>query len=177
MSQPFREDNHTDLAMFEKHISIAEELLNTIVELSAQLATYTDPELVRSRGDAWTGLWEQLQQARAIVERLGRDVAPYDAICGGLENPYIVSGRLGAIKRELLAAALAAMNALRATAPEIVIPSALTTATIASTSSNPTAATPPAAPARSAWDTQMVRFRIGIFIFVVIAGVIRCTTL
>ena len=174
---PFREENHGALTAFEKHISIAEALLNTIAEISDRLVTYNDTELKRSRGDAWSDLWEKLQQARSITLRLGRDVTAFDAICARLQDPYMVAAQLGPIREEMRSSAIEAIEALRLAVPEVVIPSSLKMAPTAAPGGSGVTARNFSIPRRSVWDSPMVRYRIGVFIVVLIVASIRCATL
>jgi hypothetical protein len=163
MTSPFRE-NLAPFTAFEKHVAIAQTLLGTVVSLDDRLATYDDVDVWQARGEGWSGLWEQLQQARALALELGRDVAGFDAVCARLENPYLVAARLGPILPAMRVAAVEAIDALRTAVPEVAL---------AATSAPPAR---PAAARRSVWASPMFCFRIGLLVVVLLGGVIEWAT-
>ena len=147
MADPFR-DNFEDPAVanrFGQHIGIAEDLLEEIARIPKYIedlgkqdradGTGLTQEVVdiwvRKWSDGWQNCWEQLTQARDLVEKRGRDVSGFDAARTAAGNIFIgaASGRavrgLGEVhvtwQNVSTQTARDAIASLRAAMPEVVI--------------------------------------------------------
>jgi acyl-CoA reductase-like NAD-dependent aldehyde dehydrogenase len=116
----YREPDRSVLETFKKHVEIAETLLDVCADLSKQ---FDDPtgDIRRARGDAWRDAWEQLVQAREIAARLDRDVTAFDQARVIAGNPHSVAAGMTPIREPMEDATWAAIAALRAAVPEVVI--------------------------------------------------------
>lgn len=118
----FRDPDRSELGTFAQHLSIAETLMGVQHELDQALHPDSTREERMASAQAWNDLWIQLQQARAIATRFGRDVAAYDvafARGGSCIDDPVMGLRIAPCARTAVAEAL---DALRAAFPEIVIP-------------------------------------------------------
>lgn len=165
MTTPYREEARSELAAFKLHIEVAETLLGVHADFSRALVHDTDDlgELRRARGEAWGNLWVQIEEARAIVARLGRDLGPFEAERVRAGNPYLIAAGMTRVDQGMLAATTAAIAALRAAVPEVVIPVA-----------RPEPGSEAPAAAGITWMTPMVRFQIGSLVVAVIVALARC---
>jgi hypothetical protein len=120
---PFRDADRSELDAFAAHLQFAGQLLGVVRDLTVQITHAEDrAPLVQSRGEAWTALWERLGEARAIVVRLGRDLARYDDLRGHAGNPYMDA--INGLQSRLFNVAAEAIDALRAIVPEVTVPAA-----------------------------------------------------
>lgn len=151
---PYRDGDTAWFQPFAQHVAIAAGCLedtNPLAQRFAASAAFASEgtllELCTQVGAAWETLWLQLDQARALAARAGRDVSAYDAARAqvrdrsprairfdlssyhpasfppGRQLAYRASGDtaiLYYVPEETLAHA--ALAALRAAAPEVVIP-------------------------------------------------------
>lgn len=124
----YREVDAPGLTAFAKHISIAETLYGVNLDLLHHPERLTDDELQRSFLQTWGDLWEQLDQARAIVFRLKRDTAAFDAARGRGGDPYLVAAGIIPITQKMREATVMAIAALRACVPEVIVPASRPTA-------------------------------------------------
>jgi hypothetical protein len=147
--QPYREPDRSELADFAQHISIAETLYVEFTSYPGRVqamlkqkdfSTELLSELQWQGAAAWERLWEQLRQARDIAARLGRDVTSFDIarkragdIWGGGTSLELGAwqgagqrqrGRLVTWRAAPHEPARAAIAAMRAAIPEVVIPKA-----------------------------------------------------
>jgi hypothetical protein len=163
---PFREPDRSALATFAQHVSIAETLLGVIADLTAQVGIEADGnDTQRARGEAWSSLWEQLGQARAIAARLARDVTAFNAARVRAGDPYVVAAQLAPIPPAMRSAAVDAIAALRAAIPEVVVPSP----------PQPAEGATPTSPG-STWGWRpgaIFWFRIGILVALLLAALLR----
>ena len=116
----YRQPDHSALETFASHLSIAETMLGVHRDLLARL--WREPDLRDSYLKSWGELWEQLDEARAIVGRLERDGRAYDVERQRAGDPYLAAAGLVAVTPAMREATQAAIAALRACAPEIVVP-------------------------------------------------------
>lgn len=116
----FRDQDRSELEVFKKHVEIAESLLDAIGEMTQYI--FNVSELRRMRGESWRDLWEQLDQARVIVEHLGRPIEAFDSERARAGDPYHVGAGIMPITQSMERATRAAIDALRTAVPEIVIP-------------------------------------------------------
>jgi len=146
--EPYREPERAGLSDFVQHISIAEQLLAEFVSYPARaqallrrgsVSVALLADLRRAAATAWEQLWIQLGEGRRIAARLGRDVSDFDASrkragdiwSGGAELDIGAWRQDGYGRRRVVRwrsayeePARAAISALRATVPEVVIVSA-----------------------------------------------------
>ncbi len=87
MTEIYRDPDRSQLSDFAQHIAIAEGLLSEFNSYpgrvqamfkAGQVPTDTLDGLRALAASAWERLWEQLVEARAIAEKLGRDVSVFD---------------------------------------------------------------------------------------------------
>lgn len=119
---PFRDADHSQLAAFKTHVSIAESLLDVVADFGARLRVQGDPELQTQRGESWRDLWMQLDQAREIAATSGRDSSAFDQVRASIGNVHLAAAGMQRISPEMLANAGTAIQALRMAVPEVVIP-------------------------------------------------------
>ncbi|MBA3397391.1 MAG: hypothetical protein H0T89_32495 [Deltaproteobacteria bacterium] len=162
----YRESADTsELAAFANHISIAETLLNVNLELLEQLGLQEEAELRRAYLQSWGDLWEQLDQARAIVVRLARDVSAYQVARARAGDPYLVAAGMIRINEAMREATVTAIATLRACVPEVVVPSTV----------KPMAREPGGArPAVSSRPSRLFGPRAAYFLGMLILVLVRC---
>jgi len=117
----FRDQDHSQLAAFKVHISIAESLLDVVADFGAQMRAVANSELYAQRGETWSNLWTQLDQARQIAASLGRDLTAFDASRAEVGDVHLATTGQP-ITNAMLHATAAAIDTLRAAVPEVVIP-------------------------------------------------------
>ena len=149
----YREPDPVKLADFAKHLEIALTLLGLNQSLGHRLLGGS-PDLVQSYRESWSDLWENLTQARAIAVSLQRDIGHFDEHQARAGNPHHVAGGLTPIRGEMRVATRAAIDCLRAAVPEVVVP-------------DPAVETEPRP---SPGLPVSVRWRIGVFVFTMIAA-------
>lgn len=83
---PYRGEDTTWFQTFGQHVGIAEGCLEDLSPLAQRFAASvrfaldsTLLELCNQVGPAWESMWIQLDQARSVAARSGRDVSAYDA--------------------------------------------------------------------------------------------------
>ena len=162
----YRDPEFFELENFLKHIAIAETLLAVNADLATRLSAEHHPEVERSYWQSWRDAWEQLRQARAIAARLGRDVTRIDAAHARAGDADLVAAAHSPITRDMRVAAKATVIALRRAVPESAIAESSTA--VASVSAEAETQRP-----RVSLVSPMVRLRIGMFIVVVIAALLK----
>jgi hypothetical protein len=90
MSPAYRDDP-AGLRDLGQHLSIATALLEQFTAVPARLARGGElrEDVSRDARVAWEGLWEQLDQARALALGLGRNVAAYDRARAAAANIWL----------------------------------------------------------------------------------------
>ncbi len=83
---PYRGEDTSWFQAFGQHVGIAEGCLEDLSPLAQRFAASvrfaldsTLLELCNQVGSAWESMWIQLDQARSVAARRGRDVSAYDA--------------------------------------------------------------------------------------------------
>ena len=142
MGEAFRDDFGEPGAanQFSQHIAVAEDQLDMIEALPRRLEAITDgrgltnellAHLAREWALGWERAWTQLEEARALVMRRGRDVSAFDAArteAGDIWND-VAKGKAAAIGNTVhmtwqnvsTRPARQAVAALRAAMPEVVV--------------------------------------------------------
>jgi hypothetical protein len=141
VGDPFR-DNHSDPATanrFSTHIGLAQDALDRVERIPERIAALDKGEVVNQLlidafvtafSKSWETVWEQLQEARALVAAKQRDVTGYDRAREAAGDIYLpASGKaiqLGnAVKISWRNASTKpahdAIAALKAAMPEVVV--------------------------------------------------------
>lgn len=118
----FRDPDRAELTTFAQHVAMAETLLGIHRDLTATLHPGSSTEERHAPLRAWDDMHGQLEQARAIAVRFGRDVTAYDAAYArtGVRT-YDALGQL-VIATIARTSAAEAIDALRAAFPEVIVP-------------------------------------------------------
>ena len=131
----YREIDPRLLADIGAHLGLATALLDQFVAIPRRVSVAKREELRTFEHEArtaWESLWDQLGQARELVRTLGRDISAYDAARRSAGDIWLDAARVdiqtafgGRIKftwhTAPIAPAKAAIEALRAVVPEVVI--------------------------------------------------------
>jgi hypothetical protein len=135
VSMTYREIDPRSLADIAAHLGLATALLDQFVAIPKRM-TVAKPrelrELEHEARTAWEALWDQLAQTRALVRALGRDSTAYDAARQSAGDLWLDAARVdihtSAAGRTTFtwhtaptAPAKAAIEALRAVVPEVVV--------------------------------------------------------
>ena len=139
VSMIYREVDPRLLADIGAHLGIATALLDQFVAIPTRMSAAKREELRALEHEArtaWESLWDQLGQARELVRTLGRDVSAYDAARRSAGDIWLDAARVDIIGHGStgygnritytwhtapIAPAQAAIEALRAVVPEVVI--------------------------------------------------------
>src|SRR6185503_9856444 len=141
MSDPFRGGGDSQRAHeFSQHLGVAEDQLEQIEAIPRRIeALKTGTGVTQALMDAlalqyakgWETLWDQLQAAREVCHKLGRDVRAYDAARGAAADIYVDVAKGSVFKlgnrveikwqNRPTTSAHAAIEALRAAMPEVVV--------------------------------------------------------
>lgn len=131
----YREIDPRLLADIGAHVGLATALLDQFVAIPKRMSVAKREELRTLEHEArtaWESLWDQLGQARELVRRLGRDITAYDAARRSAGDIWLDAARVdmhSAYGRGTtftwhtapVAPAKAAIEALRAVVPEVVV--------------------------------------------------------
>jgi hypothetical protein len=132
----YREVDPRLLADIGAHLGLATALLDQFVAIPKRMSSTKREELralEQEARTAWEGLWDQLGQARELVRTLGRDISAYDVARRAAGDIWLdaaradrhttYSGRTTIITwyAAPTAPAKAAIEALRAAVPEVVV--------------------------------------------------------
>ncbi len=131
----YREIDPRLLADIGAHVGLATGLLEQFVAIPKRMSIAKRPqlrELEHEARTAWESLWDQLAQARELVRALGRDITAYDAARRSAGDIWLDAARVdmqtSASGRTTftwhtapIAPATAAIEALRAVVPEVVV--------------------------------------------------------
>jgi hypothetical protein len=131
----YRETDPRALADIGQHLGLAAGLLDQFVAIPKRMSVARREdlrELEHEARAAWEALWNQLGQARELVRMLGRDVTAYDAARRSAGDVWLDAARVDVHSayggrstftwhNAPIAPAEAALAALRAAVPEIVV--------------------------------------------------------
>ena len=123
------------LADIGTHVGLATALLDQFVTIPKRMSVANRAELRALEHEgrtAWESLWDQLDQARELVRMLGRDISAYDAARRSAGDIWRDAARVdihtayGGLATFTwhtapVARAKAAIEALRAVVPEVVV--------------------------------------------------------
>ncbi len=168
----FRDQDRSELEDFKKHVEIAESLLDAIAEMTEYIADAS--ELRRMRGESWRDLWEQLDQARSILARLGRSTDAFDRERAKAGNAYHVGAGITPIKQPMERATSAAIDALRAAVPEIVISAPRADAHLPPSDTGIVEPLQGPRSLLSVLPPRLLAWIAAVFVFVVLMAVSRC---
>ncbi len=140
MSDPFRgAADAGDAHAFSQHLGVAEDTLEHVESIPRRLEALangpvTQPlldGLAQQFAQGWETVWDQLQSARDVCRRMGRDVTAYDTARAAVGDIYVdvAQGRAVTLgnrvevtwKNVPTSTARAAIAALRAAVPEVVV--------------------------------------------------------
>ena len=141
MSDPFRGGGDQQSAYeFSQHLGVAEDQLEQIEAIPRRIEALQSgtgvtqvlmDELTLQYAKGWETVWDQLQAARAICHKLGRDVRAYDTARAAAADIYVDVAKGSAAKpgnrveirwqNRPTTSAHAAIEALRAAMPEVVV--------------------------------------------------------
>lgn len=141
MSDPFRGGSDPKSAHeFSQHLGVAEDQLAQVEEMLKRIDALNSgtgapqiamDELALAYSKGWEALWEQLQSARELCRKSGRDLRAYDAARTAAADIYVDVAKVTArhlgdrvqIKWQSRSTlpAHAAIAALRAAMPEVVV--------------------------------------------------------
>jgi hypothetical protein len=131
----YRETDPRVLADIGQHIGLAAGLLEQFVAIPKRMSNAKRDELRELEHEArtaWESLWDQLGQARELVHALNRDVSAYDAARRSAGDIWLDAARVDVHPAyggrstftwhtAPIAPAEAALAALRAVVPEVVV--------------------------------------------------------
>jgi hypothetical protein len=131
----YREVDPRVLADLAAHVGLATALLDQFVAIPKRMSAAKREELralEREARTAWESLWDQLGQARELVRALGREVSAFDAARRSAGDIWLDAARVDlrtaygghttfTWHTAPIAPAKAAIEALRAAVPEVVI--------------------------------------------------------
>jgi len=131
----YREVDPRLLADIGAHVGLATALLDQFVAIPKRMSVAKREELRELEHEArtaWESLWDQLGQARELVRTLGRDTSVYDAARRSVGDIWLDAARVDihpaygdcttfTWHTAPIAPAKAAIEALRAVVPEVVV--------------------------------------------------------
>ena len=141
MSDPFRGGGDSQSAYeFSQHLGVAEDQLEQIEAIPRRIEALKSGTgvtqalmdgLALQYAKGWEALWDQLQAAREVCHKLGRDVSAYDAARAAAADIYVDVAKGSAFKlgnrveikwrNRPTTSAHAAIEALRTAMPEVVV--------------------------------------------------------